>query len=413
MKLKQRQLALITLLAVLEAASLTLALGWFRQLGPAGLTRSMRFERGHINLPPGFTLAPSRWPARLKYVTSAQALSGWHQFRVNYRVSIFGHVVFLPQGIHKLALWGRVRPGSSLTLALKFRGHGRRGGFRIPIQMERVKLQIPTIYGNRAPLSLPAGYLEQPTVYGDPDSGGLVVSWMHHLRISPKANAEAALTTVKPFQICLPKWAKTIRLSWGAQKAPGEPMPRIGFTATSGGRQLVISASWDWANQGRITIKPHSTGSFEGTMKTLRRAGCPPWLLARTVQRGLSLLHEVSPEDILRLSLGINPRRWQPQTNGELQIAKVVAASTVAEGLDVHSVDTLFCEPVAAGRLYYCVRPEVSLNGKAEVEGQGFYFFGPSGDLACGGYIVVPKNLSGHRGIGLAAGALGLLTDRP
>lgn len=413
MKLRRRQLALITLFAVLEAASLTLALGWFRQLGPAGLARSMRSERRHINLPPQFTLAPSRWPARLKYVTSAQALSGWHQFRVNCRVSIFGHAVFLPQAIHKLALWGRVRPGISLTLALKFRGHGRRGGFLVPIQMERVKLQLPTIYGNRTPLSSPAGYLERPTAYGDPDSGGLVVSWMHHLRHTPEVNAETALTMVKPFQIFLPKWGKTIGLSWGAHKASGEPMPRIGFTATSRGRQLVISASWDWANQGRITIKPYSTGSFKGAGKTLRRAGCPPWLLARAVQRGLSLLREVSPEDVLRLSLGINPRRWQPQTNAELQIAKVVAASTVAEGLDVHSVDTLFCEPVAAGRLYYCVRPEISLNGKAEVEGQGFYFFGPSGDLACGGYIVVPNNLSGHRGIGLAAGALGLLTDRP
>ena len=410
MHAKRTKMIAIMVFATLEAACIIMATGWVRQLDMAGLIRAERSMQKRVSLPPGYTVALPSWPAQFQRVTLAEAVSGWHKYTAGRRVSIFNHTVFLPQAIRKLALWGHIRPGGSLTLSLNFHGDHRYGAFQIPIQVQRVDLGTAAADSGAplAPRGTPAtARWTMPTTYGKPAPGDLIISWMHHIRMPTAANARMAGISVKSFRLYLPPWAKTIRLSW--KKATDQAPPRLGYTASSLGRHLIISASWDWSNHGNVTVKRYASNVFAKARQTLRRAGCAPWLLSHAVRHGLALLRGVSPEDILRMSLGIYPRYWKPRTGAELRIAMAVAASVRIAGLDSHSVGTLYYLPLAAGSFYYSVRPEIHFKGKAVVAGQSFYLFGPSGDLRVGGYIVTAKNISSYRGIGLAAGSLNFL----
>jgi hypothetical protein len=410
MLIKRSQIIAAMVFAAAEAACILMAAGWFRQLGTAGLIRARHSMQKRVVLPPGYTLALPNWPARLRGVALAEAVSDWHKYTASRCVSIFGHTVFLPRAIRKLDLWGHVRSGGPLKLIVRFHGHERSATFRIPIQMERVDFGQAGAYGSEPPSSGEAPAIPRwmkPITYGRPVPGDLIISWIHHIRMSPSGNAVMPHRLVKPFQIFIPPWTNTVGLSW--KKASDQATPRTGFTASSLGRHLVLSASWDWSNHGRVTVERNASDVFVKARRTLRLSGCPPWLLAHAVRHGLALLRGLSAEDILRMSLGICPRYWKPRKWSDLRLATMVIASERVAGLDSHSAGSLFYLPMASGSLYYSSGPEIHFRGRATVARHSFYLFGPSGDLRVGGYVVTTGSDSGYRGIGLAAGALGFL----
>ena len=414
--IKQRRFICMSIFFLAEAAVIALAAGWFRQLGPQGIARAINAEENrHHSLPPGFGVKPAVWPARLRRVARAEAAAGWRQYTIGRRMILFGHPVTLPRAVNRLSLWGHITPNASLVLTLKFHGGGRSGAFSIPIRMQRADnvLQLRKKYfTGEFLIPLPTKRIVgAPAIYGSPAPGDLTVSWMHRMRGLSAPQPLSSLRIVKSFRAFVPQWAKSVVIGWATPKTKQSILP-TGFTASSANRDTVISASWDWANRGRIKVEPYMHDSYAKARQILLRAGCPPWQLSRVVRRGITLLRGNSTEDILRLSLGIPPLHWHPQTRAEARIAMVVASSLHAGSLNARSVSTVFYLRRPGRRLYYCTMPAVKFKGQPVVEGQNFYVFAHSGALRVGGYVVTPKNISGYRGIGLAAGALNFFAKR-
>ncbi len=395
---------------------IALAAGWFRQLGLQGIAKAISAEENrHHSLPPGFGVKPAVWPARLRRVERAEAAAGWRQYTIGRRMILFGRAVTLPCAVNKLSLWGHITPSASLVLTLKFHGAGRSGLFRIPIRMQRavnVRLLRKKYSTGGFLIPLPTKRIAgAPAIYGSPAPGDLTVSWMHRVKGLSAPQPQSSLRIVKSFRAFVPQWAKSVVIGWATPKTK-QSIPIPGFTASSANRDTVISASWDWGNRGRIKVEPYMHDSYAKARQILLRAGCPPWQLSWVVQRGVTLLRGTSTEDILRLSLGIPPLHWHPQTQADTRIAMVVASSLQAGSLNVRSVSTVFYLRRPGRRLYYCTMPTVRFRGQPVVEGQNFYVFARSGALRVGGYVVTPKNVSGYRGIGLAAGALNFFAKR-
>lgn len=297
-------------------------------------------------------------------------------------------------------------------LVFKFGGDGRHGIFRVPIQLVTTTPSVSPQRGGLTRAGKRSATSRAPTrvlIYGKSVRGGLTIGWEHRARASMFNGG--SVTWVRPFYVYLPAWARVVRVFWRA-KPPGA-QPQIGFTASSPGRHLVVSASWDWARVG-MAVRPFGKGglagaSFESAVRLFRRTGSPPWLAADTVNSTWTTLRRLRPEDMFRLSLGIKPRFWQPAGAGKLRAAMALAAASCAPAFASRSICTLFCLQVAGVRVYYGVKPEIQVGGEAVVAGENFYVFGETGSLRSAGYVATADNTANFRGIGLAAGATGLL----
>ena len=409
MKVKRVQLAAGTILFVVELACAVMAVGWFRQLGAAGIARAVRSMRLPYQLPQGDTVALAGWPAQFQRATLAQAAAGWKEYVPRWHASIFGHTVVLPRQISTLALWGSLKSPRPLTMRMEFNGHGQFGAFRIPIRMESIgkmrSLPEKPFGTVRIPLMT-----EKSTDYGKPVPGCLAITWMHHLREQPDSRPRARILLVKPFRVFLPRWANSVSISWAGLGA-GAVLPPIGFIASSEERHNVISATLIPRGSADRRVAPHSpAGSGSQARQVFLRSGCPPWLGSQVVARGTTLLGALNPEDILLLSLGIPPLHGPMRNIGDQRITMVLAACEEGQGVTGRGVRTLCYLPHRGKHLYYCIRPEIHAQGKRVVEGDDFFVFGQSGRLQIEGNIATPENSRGYRGLGLIAGSLGFFS---
>ncbi len=267
MDTKQRRLLRISIFVLAEAATIALAASWFRQLGPQGTARAINaVGNGRQPLPPGFHVKPALWPAQFKRVERAKAAAGWHQYTVGCRMTLFGRAVTLPRTVNKVSLWGHIAPRASLVLTLKFHGAGRSGLFRIPIRMQRavnVRLLRKKYSTGNFVIPLPTkGIAGATAIYGSPAPGDLTVSWVHHIGWLPASQPQSSLRIVRSFRAFVPQWAKSVVIGWATPRTK-QSIPPTGFTASSANRHTVISASWDWANRGRIKVEPYTRDSYE------------------------------------------------------------------------------------------------------------------------------------------------------